>query len=157
MENDALLRLDNQLCFVLYACSRGLTKTYRPLLAKLDITYPQYLVMLILWEKDGVSIKALGEKLYLDSGTLTPLLKRLETAGLVERRRSSTDERVVQIYLAQKGVDLKKKAYAVPETLLCRSGLTVDQFIGLKTELTALLERIRAFDAATSSCLPEQE
>ena len=90
MGNDEFLKLDNQLCFVLYACSRGLTRTYRPLLAELDITYPQYLVMLVLWEQDGVSVKALGERLFLDSGTLTPLLKRMASSGLIARKRSQS-------------------------------------------------------------------
>ena len=152
MSREALLKLDNQLCFVLYACSRGLTRTYRPMLAELGITYPQYLVMLVLWEKDGVSVKALGERLFLDSGTLTPLLKRLENSGLVERRRSRTDERRVVIRLTAMGRDLKKKAYAVPETLLCRSGLTAEQFTGLKTQLEFLLEQIQSLDTESDAC-----
>jgi len=152
MSREALLKLDNQLCFVLYACSRGLTRTYRPMLAELGITYPQYLVMLVLWEKDGVSVKALGERLFLDSGTLTPLLKRLENSGLVERRRSRTDERRVVIRLTAMGRDLKKKAYAVPETLLCRSGLTAEQFTGLKTQLEFLLEQIQGLDTESDAC-----
>jgi DNA-binding MarR family transcriptional regulator len=152
MSGEEFLKLDNQLCFVLYACSRGLTRTYRPLLVELGITYPQYLVMLVLWEKDGVSVKALGERLFLDSGTLTPLLKRLESGGLVERRRSREDERRVVIRLTAKGRSLKKRAYAVPETLLCRSGLTAEQFTGLKIQLEFLLERIRGFDAGGDAC-----
>lgn len=152
MGNDEFLKLDNQLCFVLYACSRGLTRTYRPLLAELDITYPQYLVMLVLWEQDGVSVKALGGRLFLDSGTLTPLLKRMASSGLIERKRSATDERRVHIFLTAKGKALKKKAYAVPEFLLCQSGLTAEEFMGLKTDLESLLARIRAFDPEKDVC-----
>ncbi len=152
MGNDEFLKLDNQLCFVLYACSRGLTRTYRPLLAELDITYPQYLVMLVLWEQDGVSVKALGERLFLDSGTLTPLLKRMASSGLITRQRSQTDERRVNIFLTAKGKALKKRAHAVPETLLCRSGLTAEAFLRLKTDLESLLARIRAFDPEKDVC-----
>ena len=152
MGNDEFLKLDNQLCFVLYACSRGLTRTYRPLLAELDITYPQYLVMLVLWERDGVSVKALGDRLFLDSGTLTPLLKRMASSGLIERKRSATDERRVNIFLTAKGTALKERAYTVPETLLCNSGLTAEEFMRLKSDLTSLLARIRAFDPEKDVC-----
>ena len=152
MGNDEYLKLDNQLCFVLYACSRGLTRTYRPLLAELEITYPQYLVMLVLWEQDGLSVKALGERLFLDSGTLTPLLKRIATAGLITRKRSATDERRVNIFLTAKGKALKERAQAVPETLLCHSGLTPEAFMRLKTDLQSLLTRIRAFDPENDAC-----
>ena len=152
MGSDEFLKLDNQLCFVLYACSRGLTRNYRPLLAQLDITYPQYLVLLVLWEQDGVSVKALGDRLFLDSGTLTPLLKRMASAGLVERKRSAADERRVHIFLTAKGKALKKRAQAVPETLLCQSGLTPEAFMGLKTDLESLLARIRAFDPEKDVC-----
>ncbi len=152
MGNDEFLKLDNQLCFVLYACSRGLTRSYRPLLAGLDITYPQYLVMLVLWEQDGVSVKALGERLFLDSGTLTPLLKRMASAGLIARKRSATDERRVNIFLTAKGKALKKRAHKVPETLLCQSGLTPEAFMGLRNDLKSLLAHIRAFDPDKDTC-----
>ncbi|MDJ0811250.1 MAG: MarR family transcriptional regulator [Desulfobacterales bacterium] len=152
MGNDEFLKLDNQLCFVLYACSRGLIRTYRPLLADLDITYPQYLVMLVLWEQDGVSVKALGDRLFLDSGTLTPLLKRMASSGLIARKRSATDERRVNIFLTAKGKALKQRAYAVPQTLLCHSGLTAEAFMGLKSDLESLLARIRTFDPEKDVC-----
>ncbi len=146
LSNDDLLKLDNQLCFSIYACSRGLTRMYRPLLSALNITYPQYLVLLILWENDGLAIKQLGERLHLDSGTLTPLLKRLEAAGVVKRKRSKEDERRVCIFLTKKGFKLKEKAYEVPEKMLCQSGLSIDQFVNLKTELGNLLEQIQKLE-----------
>ncbi len=152
MSKDDLLKLDNQLCFVIYACSRGLTQIYRPLLAELGVTYPQYLVLLVLWEKDGVTVKKLGERLFLDSGTLTPLLKRMEVAGFIKRERSIEDERKVNIYITRKGLVMKKKAYAVPETLLCQSGLTLDQFVGLKSELETLLKQIHNIDSNKDTC-----
>ncbi|MGL5987666.1 MAG: MarR family winged helix-turn-helix transcriptional regulator, partial [Burkholderiales bacterium] len=94
------LRLDEQLCFALYAASRAVTQTYQPYLSQLELTYPQYLVMLVLWEQDGLTVKNIGEKLLLDSGTLTPLLKRLEAIGYVSRKRSLQDERQVLVYLS---------------------------------------------------------
>ena len=117
------LALDRQLCFALYAASRAMTRAYGPLLERLGLTYPQYLVMLVLWDGDGVSIKALGERLELDSGTLTPLAKRLEADGLVRRRRSVDDERVVELHLTAAGRALKAKAKDVPVKLACLAGL----------------------------------
>ena len=102
--------LDNQLCFALYSASLAMTKLYKPLLEALDLTYPQYLVMLVLWERDGLSVSALGERLSLDSGTLTPLLKRMETAGLLVRQRSSEDERRVHVCLSPAGQQLQAQA-----------------------------------------------
>ena len=112
------LRLSNQLCFPLYAAARAMQQAYRPLLDPLGLTYPQYLVMLVLWERDAQAVGALGERLHLDSGTLTPLLKRLEGAGLVHRRRSGTDQRVVTITLSPAGDALRHAAATVPEALL---------------------------------------
>ena len=117
------LALDRQLCFALYAASRAMTRAYGPLLERLGLTYPQYLVMLVLWDGDGVSIKALGERLELDSGTLTPLAKRLEADGLIRRRRSADDERVVELHLTAAGRALKAKAKDVPVKLACLAGL----------------------------------
>lgn len=105
------LFLENQVCFPLYACSRALTAIYRPILEELGITYPQYLVLLILWKEDGCSVKEIGKKLYLDSGTLTPLLKRLEDSEFVIRRRSIEDERSVEIYLSAKGKNLEIRLF----------------------------------------------
>ena len=142
MSNDEFLKLDNQLCFSLYACSRSLTRLYRPLLNQLGITYPQYLVLMVLWEDKKQSVSTLGQRLLLDSGTLTPLLKRMEKNGLVQRIRSREDERKVQIQLTDKGEKLKKQAYAVPEQMFCHSGLTVEEFVRVKEDLEALLKRI---------------
>jgi MarR family transcriptional regulator, organic hydroperoxide resistance regulator len=138
-EADAL-KLDNQLCFALYSTSHALTKAYAPLLERLGLTYPQYLVMLVLWESDGVTVKALGERLRLDSGTLTPLLKRLEAAGLVRRERDKRDERQVRIGLSEAGAAMRAEAVAVPHGIACAIGLPLDEILALKTEL----ERLRA-------------
>ncbi len=142
MSNDEYLKLDNQLCFALYACSRSLTRLYRPLLNQLGITYPQYLVLMVLWEDKKQSVSSLGDRLLLDSGTLTPLLKRMEKNGLVERIRSREDERKVFVQLTDKGEKLKKKAYAVPEQMFCHSGLTVEEFVRVKGDLEALLKKL---------------
>lgn len=120
--SDEALRLDQQLCFALYSASRAMIRAYQPLLEPLGITYPQYLVMLALWEADGVTVKALGERLALDSGTLTPLLQRLESLGIVRRQRSDADERKVEIYLTAVGRQLRAKARGVPMALACRAG-----------------------------------
>lgn len=118
-----LLKLDNQLCFSIYAASRAITRVYRPLLEPHGLTYPQYLVLLILWEKDGQAVGEIGRRLYLDSGTLTPLLKRMEQAGFIVRARSSADERKVEIRLGPKGTELRTHALAIPETLIETSHL----------------------------------
>ena len=138
------LRLDDQLCFALYNASRAMTGAYAPVLADLELTYPQYLVMLVLWETDGQRVSAIGDRLQLDSATLTPLLKRLETRELVERRRSTEDERVVEIFLTAAGRRMKKKAEAVPACILACSGLSVRELIALRTELEAVTARLRA-------------
>jgi DNA-binding MarR family transcriptional regulator len=112
------LRLDDQLCFPLYAAARAIQQHYRPLLADLGLTYPQYLVCLVLWETDGLSVSQLGERLHLDSGTLTPLLKRMEKNGLVKRTRRSDDQRVVTVQLTPEGRALEARAEPVPHRLL---------------------------------------
>lgn len=117
-DDDDPLLLDRQICFPLYAASNLINRLYGPVLSPLGLTYPQYLVMLVLWEKQPQSVGALGARLYLDSGTLTPLLKRLETAGLVTRRRDPSDERRVLIRLTQEGMALRERALHVPETLM---------------------------------------
>ncbi|MDD6366555.1 MAG: MarR family transcriptional regulator [Stecheria intestinalis] len=109
------LRLDHQLCFPLYACARKVTSLYTPYFKELDLTYTQYIIFLVLWEQDGISVSQLGEKLYLDSGTLTPLLKKMETKGWIRRTRSEEDERVVMITLTKKGKELEKQADEIPE------------------------------------------
>src|ERR1700724_1667052 len=118
---DQLLRLDNQICFAVYSAARAFNRVYKPLLDRLGLTYPQYLVMLVLWERDGVPVKEIGERLFLDSGTLTPLLKRLEQAGHIKRTRSTEDERQVLIGLTAPGQTLKDKARAVPASILAAS------------------------------------
>jgi len=139
---DALLALDHQLCFALYSSSLAMTKAYRPLLAELGLTYPQYLAMLVLWEDDGLTVGALGERLFLDSGTLTPLLKRLEAQGFVERRRGREDERSVFIHLTREGRALKRRAVAVPEAMLCTLDCGLDELQDLVSRLTALRNRL---------------
>src|SRR4051794_26749732 len=109
-----LLQLDRQLCFALHAASRAMTAAYQPLLEQLGLTYPQYVALMVLWEEDGARVSRLGERLFLDSATLTPLLKRLEAQGLVERRRSASDERVVQIFLTPDGRRLQRRAADIP-------------------------------------------
>ncbi|MDI7226857.1 MarR family winged helix-turn-helix transcriptional regulator [Leptospira santarosai] len=133
------LFLENQICFPLYACSRTVTSLYRPILDKLGLTYPQYLVLLVLWKKDGYSVKEIGKKLYLDSGTLTPLLKRMEDSELILRKRSEEDERSVRIFLSSKGKKLKEKASGVPTKLLEILEIDKKSLIELKNSLDRLL------------------
>ncbi len=144
MNEDEYLKLDNQLCFVLYAASRVLTRLYGPFLTKLNLTYPQYLVMMVLWEHQTLSVGDIGRLLYLDSGTLTPLLKRLEAQGLISRNRLSTDERKVMVMLTEEGSAMKQQAISVPLELFCRSGLTVEEFQDIKLSVTKLLDRMNA-------------
>ncbi len=134
------LTLDHQLCFALYSASLAMTKLYKPLLAPLGLTYPQYLVMLVLWEGDGLAVSQVGERLALDSGTLTPLLKRLEAAGLVQRLRDTTDERRVLLQLTAAGRQLKGRAVSVPPTVARAAGCGLDEL----ASLTARLHRLRA-------------
>lgn len=131
MSDDDLLKLDNQLCFALYVSSRDIIKKYKPLLDPLDLTYTGYITLLALWEKDDVTVKELGERLYLDSGTLTPLLKKLEAKGLLKRERRSEDERNVYITLTIKGHELKKEAAKVPRQLIGDSDLDEESTIQL--------------------------
>ena len=138
------LHLDNQLCFALYAASRAMTAAYAPLLDELDLTYPQYLVMLVLWERDGERVSRIGERLYLDSATLTPLLKRLETRGLIERKRSEADERVVEVFLTTAGKRLERKANDIPACMLDKVKLSVGEVAKLRAQVQALSERLRA-------------
>lgn len=121
------LKLSNQLCFPLYAISKEITRCYTPFLDKLDLTYPQYLVMLVLWESDAISVNQIGSRLYLDSGTLTPLLKRLQAKGLVERTRSITDERNVIIRLTEQGRSLEQQAAQIPAQMAEILNLTEEE------------------------------
>ncbi|MDO8401759.1 MAG: MarR family transcriptional regulator [Bradyrhizobium sp.] len=139
---DLPLMLGNQLCFAVYSTAHAFNRAYKPLLDRLGLTYPQYLVMLVLWERDGVPVKDIGERLMLDSGTLTPLLKRLEAAELVKRTRSTEDERQVLIALTPRGQALKEKARAVPEAILAASNCSVAELLAMKNELIGLRDRL---------------
>ncbi|KGT95085.1 MarR family transcriptional regulator [Erwinia typographi] len=141
---DAPLLLDQQLCFALYSANLALHKLYRQLLAQLDITYPQYLVMLVLWERDDVTVSEIGERLFLDSATLTPLLKRLEVAGLLQRQRSRKDERQVVVTLTEQGRELRAKAVNIPEAVFCASACDIDTLTSLKTGLETLRDNLNA-------------
>jgi len=141
-----VLRLDNQLCFALYAASKAVTQAYQPLLAELGITYPQYLALLVLWEKDHLLVKEIGDRLELDSGTLTPLLKRLENQGLVVRERQQDDQRQVRIRLSSAGRALERKALSIPKQLACRyakSSAAVHEASQLREVLNDLRQRLR--------------
>lgn len=138
MNYDAL-KLDNQLCFALYACSKEVTKAYKPLLDKLGLTYTQYITLLVLWEQDNLTVKELGEKLHLDSGTLTPLLKKLEQMKLLQRIRDTKDERNVYVSLTKLGDDLKLKAVEIPSSMLCSTGLSYEEAVKLREQLKLLL------------------
>lgn len=137
------LKLENQFCFLLYASSREMTKQYKPFLEELDVTYPQYLVLLLLWEHKQISVKKLGEQLYLDSGTLTPMLKRMEQNDLIRRVRSKVDERSVTIHLTDKGQTLQNKASSVPFRIAELIGNNNKDIDTLKTILHNLLETFR--------------
>lgn len=138
------LQLDQQLCFALYASSLAMTKLYKPLLAPLGLTYPQYLVMLVLWEQDGISVSTLGQRLSLDSGTLTPLLKRLEAAELIIRQRSEEDERRVHVLLSSAGKKLRQRALSIPKQLACASACSLDELSSLTARLHQLREQLSA-------------
>ncbi|UUZ65078.1 MarR family transcriptional regulator [Polaromonas sp. P1(28)-13] len=141
---DAMLQLDNQLCFALYSTSLAMTKLYKPLLDELGLTYPQYLAMLVLWEQDGLMVSELGERLYLDSGTLTPLLKRLEASGFISRIRALEDERRVHITLTAAGRKLKAKAAKIPGCILRASQCSIPELVALTQQVQALRQRLVA-------------
>lgn len=140
--NPALL-LDNQLCFALYSTSQAMTQMYKPLLEALDLTYPQYLVMLLLWEEDGQTVSALGERLYLDSGTLTPLLKRMEAKAVLTRQRATDDERRVEIFLTPQGRHLKTRAAKIPACVLEAAACPLPELMALTRQLQALRHRLQ--------------
>lgn len=141
---DKALLLDNQLCFALYSASLAMTKLYKPLLAELGLTYPQYLVMLVLWERDGLMVSELGERLFLDSGTLTPLLKRLEAAGLIARQRALDDERRVHVTLTATGRKLKTRAARVPACVAEAVQCPLPDIVSLTRQVQALRGRLTA-------------
>nr|WP_094508915.1 MarR family transcriptional regulator [Brucella thiophenivorans] len=135
MSKDTHLHLSDMVCFALYSTANALTRAYQPILAKLDLTYPQFLVMLVLWEKDNQTVSEIGGKLNLDSGTLTPLLKRLEAAGRIARRRDPQDERQVRITLTDEGSILRTQAESIPEQVFCALGRPVDELQDLRERL----------------------
>ena len=141
---DPMLQLDNQLCFALYSTSLAMTKLYKPLLAELGLTYPQYLAMLVLWECDGLMVSELGDRLYLDSGTLTPLLKRLEASGYISRLRDVNDERRVHITLTSIGRKLKARAAKIPGCIVSASQCALPELLALTNQLQALRQRLAA-------------
>jgi MarR family transcriptional regulator, organic hydroperoxide resistance regulator len=149
------LKLDQHLCFALYRASRAVIRAYDPLLKPLGITYPQYLVLLVLWEGDGVGVKELGERLALDSATLTPLLKRLEAQGLLNRQRDDRDERAVRIFLTPKGTALRAKTRKFPSELACRWGFDPKDTASLQrlAKLRDQLNRLTA-DVAVQTTAP---
>lgn len=138
------LLLDDQLCFALYAAQRAVTAAYRPLLDELGLTYPQYLVLLVLWERGETKVKELAATLRLDYGTVSPLLKRLESAGLVRRERSARDERSVLVTVTGRGEELRERAARVPGTLLTATGVGAAEVVRLREELWRLTERAEA-------------
>lgn len=146
MTNDTAcseLLLDNQLCFALYSASLMMTKTYKPLLKKLELTYPQYLAMLVLWEEDGITVSRISKRLLTDPGSVTPLLKRLEADGLLTRQRRKDDERVVELRLTDKGRSLQEQAKTVPGCIVNASGESVPDLMELKRQLTKLRDNLK--------------
>ena len=143
-QTDAMLQLDNQLCFALYSASLAMTRLYKPLLDELGLTYPQYLAMLVLWEQDGLMVSELGERLFLDSGTLTPLLKRLEAAGLITRIRAVADERRVLITLSAAGRKLKAQATKIPSCIISATQCSLPDLLALTSQVQALRQRLVA-------------
>ncbi|ELY2497157.1 MarR family transcriptional regulator [Cronobacter muytjensii] len=136
------LSLDNQLCFALYSANLALHKIYRQLLTPLGLTYPQYLVMMVLWQQDDITVSEIGERLYLDSATLTPLLKRMETAGLLMRQRSRQDERQVIVTLTDAGRALKAEAHGIPGSVLCATACDRETLMSLKAQLENLRDNL---------------
>lgn len=140
---ESLLRLDQQICFALYGAAHAFTRAYKPLLEPLGLTYPQYLVMMALWEKETATVKALGEMLGLDSGTLSPLLKRLEQAGHITRKRGTVDERQVMIALTPKGADLKKEGVKVMAAIGNATGCGLDELVQIRDSVNALRDNLQ--------------
>ncbi|CAM5689185.1 MarR family transcriptional regulator [Mycolicibacterium aubagnense] len=136
--------MDRQLCFALYSASRAMTAAYRPILSELNLTYPQYLVLLVLWEEDRVTVGRLGERLQLDSGTLSPLLKRLEANGFIRRERSQQDERQVEVTLTSAGRKLEAKAQCIPEKLGAQTGITEREAADLRAAIRRLTDALTA-------------
>ncbi len=142
-KNMDLLLLDNQLCFALYVASKELIKKYKTLLKEFDLTYTCYIAMLALWEKDNIKVKELGERLYLDSGTLTPLLKKLEKQDYIVRERSSEDERIVYIKLSERGISMKEHALKVPEELVCNLNMELEDIASLREDIQKFINTMQ--------------
>lgn len=142
MENQETPKLGDQLCFPLYLVAKEITGMYRPFLEELDITYSQYLVMMVLWENEGLTVNQIGEKLFLDSGTLTPLLKRLEAKSYIVRHRKKEDERVVEVFLTDEGNELQKKACSIPRKMQEKLNLSEVELLELKATVTKLMQII---------------
>jgi len=136
------LLLDNQLCYALYAAAHRMTKSYRPMLERMGLTYPQYLVLLVLWENDGITVSEIGRRLRLDSGTLTPVLKRLESAGLLLRNRRQSDEREVEIGLTERGRALRAEAEGVRQTVMCQLQMSEPEIQAMRADLNALIDNL---------------
>lgn len=142
---NSALQLDNQLCFALYSTSLSMTKLYTPWLSALQLTYPQYLILLVLWEQDNMTVTELGDRLYLNSGTLTPLLKRMEASGWLLRQRSDQDQRRVHIQLTPQGVALKAQAADIPRCVVEATGCTLTELLSITQQLKTLRERLHSF------------
>lgn len=140
MESYKNLKLDDQICFRLYVASREVIKKYKPILENHNLTYTQYLTMLVLWEERKISVKKIGERLHLDSGTLTPLLKKIEQMGLIIKYRDPNDDRVVIVELTDQGLDLQDKVKDIPEEIFCSVGLSKDKLLELKKDLDELIK-----------------
>lgn len=142
MNSSELLKLENQLCFPLYAAARKIITLYQPLLKELSLTYTQYITMLVMWERSSITVKELGNALYLDSGTLTPLLKKLEQMNLVKRERSEADERSVIVTITQKGEELYEKALSIPEKIICGIKMDIEEAVALREQLKTFINNI---------------
>jgi DNA-binding MarR family transcriptional regulator len=147
----ATATLDQQLCFALYSASRAMTAAYRPVLTEMNLTYPQYLAMLVLWEEGRVTVGRLGERLQLDSGTLSPLLKRLESNGFVRRERSRDDERLVDVTLTPAGRRLERRAQCIPERLFGSTGMAEEQAADLRDAVRQLTDALNASNRKESA------
>ncbi|MDT5324736.1 MAG: MarR family transcriptional regulator, organic hydroperoxide resistance regulator [Mycobacterium sp.] len=147
----ATVTLDQQLCFALYSASRAMTAAYRPVLTEMNLTYPQYLVMLVLWEEERVTVGRLGERMQLDSGTLSPLLKRLESNGFVRRERSRDDERLVDVTLTPAGRRLERRAQCIPERLFGSTGMAEEQASDLRDAVRRLTDALNASNRKESA------
>ncbi|MEW4369631.1 MarR family winged helix-turn-helix transcriptional regulator [Paenibacillus kandeliae] len=143
MDNKETLALEQHLCFSLYAGSRAITRMYWPMLEEMGITYPQYLALVVLWDKRECTIKELGKEIYLDSGTMTSMLKRMEEAGLITRQRSVEDERVVKIRITDNGMELRDRSACIPQSLLQSTGLSRDELEHLNQQIRQIIGKLK--------------